>query len=492
MALTEKQLLEKWESIPSALNVQNIEDDVIRLNTAKMLENQTDDEAYGSLEENFTNALAGSNLNYGKFDSGDGNFGGGNTANGVFRTISLAMQRRVFPQLFANKCVGVQPMNGPVGLAYAMRFKYRNANGVVGPEAGWLNIPEYAGFTGATRGGSAAVPGSAATDADILTYLGKASGANTYDAEKWGAAGQLPGGMEGSSFFPYGPNSGYPASAGASGAAYPEIVFQLESKSIKSETRKIACSFSLENATDIKKMHNIEVEKMLVEKISFELLAGLDRQLVFSIRSLTTAANKNVYSFSFAASGTADFKADGRWSQEKMANLVNVIDYVASTIGQKTQLGDGNFMIVSNKVASLLKSTNAQKWFTSSVAEVKNTRQLTEIGAINGSIKVYRDTFQRDNDIVIGFKGNGVDETGVIYCPYVTGVSNRAIDPYTFAPRIGIMNRYAIVDNLLDPHNFYARIVVKDLDAVGFGDSGVTGNFNPNEVVVKTAASPRF
>lgn len=135
MALTEKQLLEKWESIPSALNVQNIEDDVIRLNTAKMLENQTDDEAYGSLEENFTNALAGSNLNYGKFDSGDGNFGGGNTANGVFRTISLAMQRRVFPQLFANKCVGVQPMNGPVGLAYAMRFKYRNANGIVGPEA---------------------------------------------------------------------------------------------------------------------------------------------------------------------------------------------------------------------------------------------------------------------------------------------------------------------------------------------------------------------
>lgn len=80
----------------------------------------------------------------------------------------------------------------------------------------------------------------------------------------------------------------------------------------------------------------------------------------------------------------------------------------------------------------------------------------------------------------------------MIYCPYVTGVTNRAIDPYTFAPRIGIMNRYAIVDNLLDPHNFYARIVVKDLDAVGFGDSGVTGNFNPNEVVVRTAASPRF
>ena len=29
---------------------------------------------------------------------------------------------RVFPELLANKLVGVQPMTGPVGLAYAMRF----------------------------------------------------------------------------------------------------------------------------------------------------------------------------------------------------------------------------------------------------------------------------------------------------------------------------------------------------------------------------------
>jgi hypothetical protein len=492
MAMNEKQLLEKWESIPSSLNIQNIEDPYIKLNTAKMMENQMDDEAYNSLEENFTQSLAMSNLNYGSQDHGDGNFGGGNTSNGVFRTISLAMQRRVFPQLFAHKAVGVQTMNGPVGLAYAMRFKYRNANGIVGPEAGWLNVPEYAGFTGNTRAGSAAVPGSAASDADIATYLGKISGEDVYAAEKWGVPGQTPGGMEGATQFPYGPDAGYPAAAGSAGAAYPEVTFALESKSIKAETRKIACSFSLENAMDVKKMHNIEIEKELVQKISFELLAGLDRQLIFSMRSLTTTANKNVFTFSFSASGTADFKADGRWSQEKMANLVNTIDFVSSTIGQKTQLGDGNFMVVSNKVASLLKSTNAQKWFTTSVAEVKNSRQLTEVGTINGTIKVFRDTFQRDNDILIGFKGNGVDETGVIYCPYVSGISNRAIDPFTFAPRIGIMNRYAVVDNLLDPQNYYARIIVKDLDVVGYGDSGVTGNFNPAEVVTKVATAPRF
>ena len=160
--LNEKQLLEKWESIPSSLNVSNIEDPYVKLNTARMMENQVDDEAYNSLEENFTQSLATSNLNYGSYDSGDGNFGGGTTSNGVFRTISLAMQRRVFPQLFAHKTVGVQTMSGPVSLAYAYRTHYRMPDGSKGPESGWTYGAEYAGFTGATRAGSAAVPGQSA------------------------------------------------------------------------------------------------------------------------------------------------------------------------------------------------------------------------------------------------------------------------------------------------------------------------------------------
>ena len=45
--------------------------------------------------------------------------------NKLFRAISLPLTRRVFPELFADKVVGVQPMTGHVGLAMAMRFIYR-------------------------------------------------------------------------------------------------------------------------------------------------------------------------------------------------------------------------------------------------------------------------------------------------------------------------------------------------------------------------------
>ena len=36
------------------------------------------------------------------------------------------MIRRTFPELITNEIVGVQPMSGPVGLAFALRYAYQS------------------------------------------------------------------------------------------------------------------------------------------------------------------------------------------------------------------------------------------------------------------------------------------------------------------------------------------------------------------------------
>lgn len=48
--------------------------------------------------------------------------GSGYADNGFFHKIAIPMVRRTFPELVAHELVGVQPLNGPVGLAFAMRF----------------------------------------------------------------------------------------------------------------------------------------------------------------------------------------------------------------------------------------------------------------------------------------------------------------------------------------------------------------------------------
>lgn len=42
--------------------------------------------------------------------------------------VLIPMIRRTFPELITNEIVGVQPMSGPVGLAFALRYRYEGAN----------------------------------------------------------------------------------------------------------------------------------------------------------------------------------------------------------------------------------------------------------------------------------------------------------------------------------------------------------------------------
>src|SRR4051812_10711962 len=41
-----------------------------------------------------------------------------------FKRISIPLVRRIFPHLIANKIVTVQPLLGPTGLVYYLRFRY--------------------------------------------------------------------------------------------------------------------------------------------------------------------------------------------------------------------------------------------------------------------------------------------------------------------------------------------------------------------------------
>ena len=123
-----KVLLEKWAPVLdyTSDSVRTIEDDHTRLNTAMLLENQ---EQWCLNEDN----TAGSGGVFGSGSSIGGAFNppGQITSRDSYATgdarlpkILIPMIRRTFPELITNEIVGVQPMSGPVGLAFALRYKY--------------------------------------------------------------------------------------------------------------------------------------------------------------------------------------------------------------------------------------------------------------------------------------------------------------------------------------------------------------------------------
>jgi hypothetical protein len=349
-----------------------------------------------------------------------------------FKPIALALVRRTFPELFANKCVAVQAMNGPVGLAYALRVIYGGTNTDF-IEAAWQNVDRFGAFTGSQVGTSGA-PDNTFTAAGIVDTSG--TGAVTSAAETWDID---------------------PTNSGT----YPQLLVKVDQKTITAKTRKIATSYSLESAQDLKAMHGIEIERDMINYLQYELIAELDRELLYRMKLAAVTTSAGGESISTVNVSGAAF--DGRWSQEKFSNIIANLMYQSNRIAQTTRRGAGNFAVVSPAIATALQSAGAI--FNRAQADVNaNKAGVAEVGNLANQMTIYRDSYARVDYAMVGYKGPGISDAGLIYSPYITGLTNRAISPMDFSPRIGIMMRYALTDTLLNSGRYYRLIPFSNMN----------------------------
>jgi len=400
-----QMLVEKWSQMDGKMSIDSIEDQYIRENMAVLLENQ---EAIDTQKKLLSETSNGSiTTTTSQTHAG---------LDGAFSPISLALVRRTFPELFANKIVGVQAMQGPVGLAYALRVYYKGSTDF--NEAGFDVVPEYSGFTGSFATSAGGQSGTADTGTGIDTSAGEAMG------------------------------------FGDTAALMPELQLKIDQTAITAKTRKLGASYSLESAQDVKAMHGVDMEREMVNTLQYEIQAELDREMLATVKTAATSTT------TFDISAT-----DGRWHQERIAALVNRIVKESNDIASRTRRGAGNFIVVSTEVASALQSLQGGM-FTANVSNVNPTNTYAELGTLQGTIKVYRDTYNTNNQIVAGYKGPGVSDCGVIYSPYIMGLYNRAISEQDFSPRIGVMSRYALTSNLLGANRYYAKFSVSNMSYI--------------------------
>ena len=120
-----EHLQEKWAPILDYDGVDPIKDAHRRATTAILLENQEKElreEASFLSEQPTVNTNSGANAG----------FSAGATAAGPvagFDPVLISLIRRSMPNLVAYDLAGVQPMNGPTGLIFAMRSRFNNQSG---------------------------------------------------------------------------------------------------------------------------------------------------------------------------------------------------------------------------------------------------------------------------------------------------------------------------------------------------------------------------
>ena len=433
-----KDLVKKWSGLQGPLNIKSIECGYMRENMALLLDNQATRDISGAyISESGSGAV-----NTGALD-------GSTNADWRFRPIALALTRRTFPELFANKVVGVQAMPGPVGLAFALRFTY-NKNGQ-GTEAAWDQVPPHGGYSG----NPGVVSGSALTSANGLS-------------DTTGAGWSVSAG------------EALSLNNANSGGEMNQIGLRIDRQAIEAMTRKLGASYTLESAQDIKVMHGIDIEREMVQVLQYEITAELDRELIYRMKKTSVdvstvngVPNGGLVIPAIDVTSSASFNQNWGGTGERFMNIVAAIIHQANNIAITTRRGAGNFVIVSPAIATALQGAGHQ--FVQYSSKVNATTTSAPIGKLNGTIEVYRDQYANTDYALVGYKGSGVSDSGIIFSPYMMGLTMRAVDPNDFYPRVGVMSRYAIVDTLLGSGRYYRLLNFTNVGNIIAGASYGTG-----------------
>ena len=467
-----KLLIEKWGPVLdyTSNNVRAIEDDHTRLNTAILLENQ---EKWCFEASNVAGGTPGvfsnNTINAGGYGNQFPSQNDGAYAPNDSRLpkILIPMIRRTFPELITNEIVGVQPMSGPVGLAFALRYKYEsdalgyNTTGNLDASATTnLNNPQLQ------------------SDGDELGY-------QYLDTRFTGtSSGSLSGNA---TYFPMVDQDQGVAQLLANfelTSKIPQIVVSFEKTAVEAGTRRLAARWSVELEQDLKNMNGIDIDTELTNAMSYELQAEIDREMI--IRMIQTALNGG---FGRGFSVWSPASADGRWLVERNRDFYQRLIVEANRIAVRNRRGSANFIVATPRVCAILEMLPEFQWVP--VQGNVNTQPVgvAKVGSLGGRFNVYRDTrteaqfelgqggnysgsgtygstqsrTQRLEYALLGYKGPEFYDTGIIYCPYIPVMVQRTIGPNDFAPRVGLLTRYGVVDNIFGANLYYHVIILQGL-----------------------------
>jgi hypothetical protein len=472
---TAESLVEKWSPVLDYTSdkVSAISNENTRLNTAILLENQEK----WCFEANNTSQSGGvfgtTNTNTPSQFSGD------TYAKGDARLpkVLIPMIRRTFPELITNEIVGVQPMTGPVGLAFAMRYRYESSalgNNSTGGDGNNGSGPT-AGTTSTSQGKeigynylNTAFTGTTATASTALTGL-----ANVWDTlpEDSGVAALL-------NQFELSSN-------------IPQMTVSFEKTAVEAGTRRLAAKWSVELEQDLKNMNGIDIDAELTNAMSYEIQAEIDREMIMRmIQTCLNAGTTTGYSVWSALS------ADGRWSGERARDFYNRVVVEANRVAIRNRRGAANFIIATPRICAILETLPNFSWMP--VTGNVNTTPvgIAKVGSVGGRFQIYRDTRTeaevntgynpsglgysgnaRTNPIdyaLLGYKGPEYYDTGIVYCPYIPVMVQRTIGPNDFSPRVGLLTRYGVVDHIFGANLYYHLILC----------TGLGQQFTPGSVAV--------
>ena len=415
-----------------------------------------------------------------------------------FRQSLLPIVRRVIPGTIGTELVGVQPMTGPVGLVYSLRYTYEEAvthDPTKSPFGGYDIAPGdevfgntkllrafYSGNTGSAQ--DAGASGMDAAGADGTSAPADIDAA-TADGDAWGSSAgsdYATGGTDGTMDLNNSVNIAGTLLGGSNsfieGSGGRKMGLEVLSQAVQAGARKLQAGWTLEAMQDLDNQHGLDLESEMTKAMSAHIVQEIDAEIISDLLAL--AGTVRAYDHSTTA-GTTYAPA---FVGDRFANLQGTINEVANEIGRKTRRGVGNWIVVSPMMVSVLQTAAKSVFAPAIEGSFEGPNDTKLVGTLNGKIKVYSYLWNAeqpgasspagDSTILVGYKGgNGESDAGYFYAPYVPLMSTGVImNPVTTQPMISLMTRYgkvALTDPTISLGNsadYYGKINVVNLEFV--------------------------
>ena len=252
----------------------------------------------------------------------------------------------------------------------------------------------------------------------------------------------------------------------------PEINVQMKSSAIVAKTRKLKAVWTPEFAQDLNAYHALDAEAELTSILSEYISLEIDLEILDMLMEnasagteVWSAVNNQSFSSTTGNGTTSDlgfYNSQGQWFQ----TLGTKIQKLSNVIHQKTLRGGANFMVLSPAVSTIIESIPGFAGDVDGQVDKANYAfGVQKVGALGGGkIKVYKNPYMTENQILLGFRGTQFLESGAVFAPYIPLIMTPLVyDPETFTPRKGLLTRYA--KKMVRPE-FYGKIQVSGLNTL--------------------------
>lgn len=393
----------------------------------------------------------------------------------------MGMARRTIPNMLMFDTLGVQPLSQPTGQVFAMRAIYgsdpRDANGYEAfhpsraPRAAWSGAQSDPNFNGGAAVTALATDPTNPTNyvtGDVFSYDLMGEGDIRYfqvindftvpaasDLQEVFEAEHLAGNIAEVA-------EGLATSIaelqqdfnGSTNNPWNEMSFRLDKQSVEAKSRQLKAQYSLELAQDLANIHGMDADAELMNILSTEIQLEMDREAVTLINTQAQVGKSGRTGNSAGTPGIFDLtnstdNGGARWQGEAFKSLMVQIEKEANEIGRQTGLGNGNFIIASRNVVSVLAQTDQLIGGGALGAQSGlNTDTSNSVfgGVLAGRFRVYIDQFAPYDYITVGLRGSNMN-AGLFYSPYVGLMPLRTTSEKSFQPIMGLKTRYAMSVN---------------------------------------------